>query len=87
VKHRANPKFWQFYEQLPREIQELADKNFALLKLNPQHPSLHFKKVGRYWSALVGIHHRAAGVQDGTDLVWFWIGRHDEYEFIIGARR
>jgi hypothetical protein len=87
VKHRANPKFWQFYEQLPREIQALADKNFALLKLNPQHPSLHFKKVGRYWSARVGIHHRAAGVQDGTDLVWFWIGRHDEYEFIIGSRR
>jgi hypothetical protein len=44
VKHRANPKFWQFYEQLPREIQALADKNFALLKRNPQHPSLHFKK-------------------------------------------
>jgi hypothetical protein len=87
VKHRANPKFWQFYKQLPREIQTLADKNFALLKLNPQHPSLHFKKVGRYWSVRVGIHHRAAGVQDGADLVWFWIGRHDEYEFIIGARR
>jgi hypothetical protein len=87
VTHRANPKFWKFYEQLPREIQELADRNFALLKRNPQHPSLHFKKVGRYWSVRVGIHYRAAGIQDGEDLVWFWIGRHDKYEFVIGPRR
>jgi hypothetical protein len=25
VRHRANPKFWKFYEQLPKAIQELAD--------------------------------------------------------------
>ena len=28
----------------------LADKNYALLKDNPRHPSLQFKKVGRFWS-------------------------------------
>jgi len=26
---------------------DLADKNFKLLKTDPYHPSLHFKKVGR----------------------------------------
>jgi hypothetical protein len=45
VKHRANPKFWQFYAQLPEEIQRLADENYGLLKANPRHPSLHFKNV------------------------------------------
>jgi hypothetical protein len=38
VKHRANPKFWQFYVQLPDEIQRLADENYALLKADPGHP-------------------------------------------------
>jgi hypothetical protein len=32
-----------------------ADKNYALLKENPQHPSLQFKKIGRFWSVRVGL--------------------------------
>lgn len=86
MKHRANPKFWRFYEQLPSDIQKLADKSYALLKRDPHHPSLQFKKVGRLWSARVGIHYRAVAVEDGSDFVWFWIGRHDEYDLIIGTR-
>ena len=37
------------------QSETLADKNFALLKANPNHPSLHFKKVGRYRSAAIGL--------------------------------
>jgi hypothetical protein len=74
---RANPKFWQFYTALPENIQRLADENYQLLKRDPHHPSLHFKKVGRYWSARVGIHYRAVAVEDGSDIVWFWIGHLD----------
>jgi hypothetical protein len=44
-------------------VQQLADENFALLKSNPQHPSLHFKKVGRFWSARVGLQYRALAVE------------------------
>lgn len=86
MRYRANPKFWRCYERLPSEIRQLADKSFALLKADPYHPSVHFKKVGRLWSARVGIHHRAVGVEVGDDLVWFWIGRHDEYDILIGPR-
>jgi hypothetical protein len=32
VKDRANPKFWQFYAQLPEEIQRLVDENYNLFK-------------------------------------------------------
>ena len=77
MRHRTGRRFWDFYTRLPTEVQELADKNFELLKANPKHPSLHFKNVGRIWSARVGIHHRAAAVREGDDMVWFWIGRHD----------
>ena len=71
MTHRASPKFWRFYEQLPGDFQKLADKCFALLKQEPHHTSLHFKKVGRFWSARVGLHYRALAVQDDSDLVWF----------------
>ena len=87
VRHRASPKFWQFYKALPSEIQKLADANYQLLKQDSSHPSLHLKKVGKFWSVRAGIHHRALAVAEGTDVVWFWIGRHDEYERLIDKRR
>jgi hypothetical protein len=87
VKHRANPKFWGCYHRLSSEIQKLGVQNFALLKQDERHPSLHYKKVGRFWSVRVGMHFRALAVQRGDDMVWFWIGRHDEYDSIIGGRQ
>ena len=59
MKHFASPKFWTAYEALPVPIRKLADANYALLKRDPRHPSLQFKKVGRYWSVRVGLRYRA----------------------------
>jgi len=86
VRHRASRKFWHFYAVLPKDIQRLADANYTLLKDDPRHPSLHFKKVGRYWSVRIGIHYRAAAVEEGSDIVWFWIGHHSEYDHLIRRR-
>lgn len=61
-------------------IQEVADKNFELLKENANHPSLHLKKVGRFWSVRVGIKYRALAVEMDEGLIWFWIGTHTEYD-------
>ena len=73
-------EFWAFYEKLPKDIQGLADKNFALLKENPEHSSLHLKTVGRYWSIRIGEKNRALGVEVGDEgLLWCWIGSHAEY--------
>jgi hypothetical protein len=82
--HRATPQFWERLEKLPESVQSLARRNFELLKQNPGHPSLRFKKVGRFWSARVGSNHRALAVQDGPDFIWVWIGDHDEYDRLIG---
>jgi len=82
--HRTTPQFWDRFDNLPESVQSLARKNFALLKQNPTHPSLHFKKVGGYWSARVGLNHRVLAVEDGTDFIWVWIGNHDEYDRMIG---
>jgi hypothetical protein len=83
VSHFTTPDFWELYNALPREVRELADRNFALLKENPNHPSLHFRQVGQYWSARVGIHYRALAVERADGFVWFWIGSHAEYDALL----
>jgi hypothetical protein len=63
VKHFASPRFWATYEALPSSIRKLVDANFALLKRDPRHPSLQFKRVRRYWSVRVGLRYRALAVE------------------------
>jgi hypothetical protein len=79
VNHHASPDFWACYRALPASVQELADKAFALLKVNPRHPSLHFKRAAQFWSVRVGLRHRAIGVEASDGVLWFWIGTHADY--------
>jgi hypothetical protein len=83
MRHFASPEFWAAYRNLPEAVRNLADKSFALLKSEPRHPSLHFKKIGKLWSARVGLHYRALATEVDGDLVWFWIGSHAEYDRLI----
>lgn len=83
MKHFAGPTFWETYDSLPAEVRALADKNYKLLKENPRHPSLHLKKVGRYWSVRIGSNHRALSREVEGGLIWFWIGPHEEYKRLI----
>jgi hypothetical protein len=81
--HRTSGRFWNLFANLPESVQTVARKNFQLLKDDPSHPSLHFKKVGKLWSVRAGINHRALAVQEGADFIWLWIGPHDEYRRLI----
>ena len=71
------------FRALPPEVRRLARKNFKLWLRDPRHPSLHFKRVGDFWSARVGSNYRALAIMRGEDVQWFWIGSHDEYERIL----
>ncbi len=86
MNHRATPRFWDCYHRLPAETRELADRCYEQMLQNPRHPSLQIKKVGEFWSARVGLHHRALAVGDGVDLMWVWIGTHAEYDHLIRHR-
>ena len=83
MRHLASPAFWQSYTRLPENIRPLADKNYALLKTNPRHPSLQLKKVGRFWSVRVGGRYRALAIDVEDGLLWFWIGSHADYDAMI----
>jgi hypothetical protein len=84
--HHTSERFWHCFSQLPPHIQDLALRNFQLLKNNPRHPSLRFKKVGFFWSVRIGLNYRALAVEDGQDFIWVWIGTHDEYERMIAEQ-
>ena len=83
MRHFTTPQFWQLYNTLPREIQQLAEKNFDLLKADAGHSSLRLKKVGSYWSARVGAHYRVLATERAEGLVWFWIGPHAVYDALL----
>ena len=84
MKHRASPRFCSSYEALPVSVQELADRTYEHLKTDPRHPSLHLKRIGRFWSVRVGLRHRALAVQASADeLLWVWIGTHAQYDQLL----
>jgi hypothetical protein len=83
MRHFASPAFWDAYSKLPAAVRGIAGKNYALLKENPRHPSLHFKKVGRFWSVRAGLRHRALATEVDGGLLWFWIGSHADYDALI----
>jgi hypothetical protein len=83
LTHHASRRFWAPYEALPAEVREFADKNYELLKSDPRHPSLHFKKIGDLWSVRVGQHYRALAVEVDDGHLWFWTGTHSEYDQLL----
>lgn len=43
--HKALPRFWKLYDALPESVQDLADKNFALVnEIEPASPVTQFQK-------------------------------------------
>ena len=91
MQHHAAADFWQQYRALPQEVRNRADKQFSLLKANPQHPSLQFKKVGErhgleIWSARVTLNYRALAIRRTEGYLWFWIGDHKAYDALISQR-
>jgi len=83
---KLSSHFWACFKGLTAPVQEASKRNLELLRTNPLHPSLHFKKLGVFWSMRVGIYHRALAVEDGGDFVWVWIGTHNDYEQVIKER-
>jgi hypothetical protein len=77
MRHFASASFWKAYEALPEQIRRQADNQYELLKADPRHPSLYFKRV-------IGRRSRALGTEADGGLIWFWIGSHAEYDRMIG---
>lgn len=83
---RTTEKFWKCYERLPENVKEKAKKVYQYFEEDPAHPSLRFKKVNddpKVYSVRISIEYRALGVVEGNEIIWFWVGSHDDYEKLI----
>jgi hypothetical protein len=86
VRSRTSASFRKALGSLPPQARAQAQRAYELFHSNPNHPGLRFKPVHPsrpIYSVRIGIHYRALGVLEGDDVIWFWVGSHDEYERLI----
>jgi hypothetical protein len=79
-------RFREAYARLPGEAKKQARRAYRLFAADPSHPSLRFKQVEdreHIYSVRVGLGYRALGRLVESDIVWFWIGPHSEYDKLI----
>jgi len=89
VNSRANRSFWDCFERLPIEVREYARESYRIFREDPSHPSLQFKRVHQtkpIYSVRVTRDFRVLGALQGATIVWFWIGRHADYERLLSRR-
>ena len=77
--HVVHDDFWVAYNSLPQNVQRSTLRKIELLLGNPRHPSLQLKKVGGLWSARISKQYRILAREEESTLVWYWVGKHDEY--------
>ena len=81
-------KFWKAFEKLPVSVKDSAKSTFRLWQNSPFHPSLQFKRVHSVkpiFSVRIGLDWRALGIKNNEDIIWFWIGSHEEYNQMINS--
>jgi hypothetical protein len=78
VTSHALKSFWKCYDRLPAHVRKLADKNFALFKHDPGHPSLGFAKKGEIYTVEIGRSYLALA-RERNGHYYCWIGIHEEY--------
>ena len=86
MNSKAAQQFWKLYNRLPTQEQQRARKAFEIWKINPSTPGLRFKRVSDaepICSARISDNYRVLGLLEGDTIIWFWIGRHDEYERML----
>ncbi|MCB9150415.1 MAG: hypothetical protein H6641_16800 [Caldilineaceae bacterium] len=84
MNSRTTRSFRETFRALPPDVRERARQAYRLWRENPQLPGLRFKRVGDQVSVRIGRQYRALGILQGDTVYWYWIGKHDEYDRLIG---
>jgi hypothetical protein len=81
-------RFRALLDALPADAQRQARDAYKLIKQNPRHGSLQFKRISpsdlTLYSARVGDHYRAIGMLESSAVTWIWIGTHAAYNKLAG---
>ena len=79
-------RFRQLFAQLPEAVQRQAREAYSRFRQDPFHPSLRFRRVHPtrpIYSVRISLAYRSLGVQEGDEIVWFWIGSHADYDKMV----
>ena len=83
-------RFWKCYKELPDQIKKAAKKAYREFEKNPYHPGLRFKRIHStrpIFCLRITKDYRAVGVQQNNQVIWFWIGSHDDYNNLLKQLR
>ena len=83
MKSETAPEFWVEYFKLDSNLKKAARKAYRIWHTNHFHPSLRFKCIDsrkNIWSTRISKGYRALCIIVGDTAIWFWIGKHDDYE-------
>ena len=81
----VNRDFRKCLLKLPREAKRVAVDAYKQWKEHPFAPDLDYKPLDKdkgIYSVRAGVSggtsYRAFGVRDGDEMIWYWIGTHEE---------
>lgn len=95
IRNVRTASFKAQFNRLPQNIQQLAVDAFARFLENPADPSLRHhplgdNKKGQHregsFSVSITMRYRAVYTRDGNVNVWYWIGKHSDYDAFIGRK-
>jgi hypothetical protein len=84
MKSYTTRGFREAFRALPPDVRRRARKAYRLWRANSDLPGLRFKRAGADVSIRVGRGYRALGLIEGDAIYWYWIGKHDDYDRILG---
>jgi len=89
MKSSTTGPFWKCYALLLGH-KDTSRKAFKIFLKNAYHPSLRFKKVHSsrpIFAVRISKDYRAVGNLAGDEMIWFWIGSHEEYDKLLKKLR
>lgn len=86
MQSRTTAAFRELLAAAPEAVRIKAQTAYRLWANNPAHPSLRYKKVHDalpVYSVRIDLDWRALGILEQSEMIWFWIGPHSEYEKLL----
>ncbi|MGB2926652.1 MAG: hypothetical protein WBB82_15235 [Limnothrix sp.] len=87
MKSQTTEQFRCLFAILSPQVQTQTKMDYRQFQLDPNYPSLRFKKVHSklpIYSARINRNHRVVGELVGDTVIWFWVGSHTDYEKLLG---
>lgn len=78
----VTPSFREAFRRLTPDMRERTRRAYQEWRTNPS--ARRFKRVGDDVSVRIDRNYRAMGYVEGDTVHWYWVGKHDEYDRLLG---